>query len=109
LYLCQNIGNPKKIFFDNTSKNVKIEIAKQKKTQTKANKETKTNEQTKTKQKTPQIFCCEIEPNPSKERAIHNGDNPSFSDGVMKFILFFDSFTHIRILMQIHRYLVTTQ
>jgi restriction endonuclease S subunit len=25
-----------------------------------------------------QILCHEIEPNPSKDRAMHEGDNPSF-------------------------------
>jgi hypothetical protein len=25
-----------------------------------------------------QILCHEIEPNPSKDRAMHQGDNPSF-------------------------------
>jgi hypothetical protein len=35
----------------------------------------KTNKQT-NKQK--QILCHEIEPNPSKDRALHEGDNPSF-------------------------------
>jgi hypothetical protein len=25
-----------------------------------------------------QILCDEIEPNPSKDRAMHEGDNPSF-------------------------------
>jgi hypothetical protein len=29
-------------------------------------------------EKTPQILCHEIEPNPSKERAMHEGDDPSF-------------------------------
>jgi hypothetical protein len=32
----------------------------------------------------PQIPCHEIEPNPSKDRAIHEGDNPSFLDEFMK-------------------------
>jgi hypothetical protein len=27
-----------------------------------------------------QILCYEIEPNLSKDRAMHEGDNPSFSD-----------------------------
>jgi hypothetical protein len=29
-----------------------------------------------------QILCHEIEPNPSKDRAMHEGDNPSFSDNL---------------------------
>ena len=31
-----------------------------------------------------QILCPEIEPNPSKDRAMHEGDNPSFLDKFMK-------------------------
>jgi hypothetical protein len=30
------------------------------------------------KKKPKQILCHEIEPNPSKDRAMHEGDNPSF-------------------------------
>jgi hypothetical protein len=32
------------------------------------------------KKKTKQILCHEVEPNPSKDRAMHEGDNPSFCD-----------------------------
>jgi hypothetical protein len=34
--------------------------------------------------KAPQILCHKIEPNPSKERALHEGDNPSFWDEFLK-------------------------
>jgi hypothetical protein len=37
----------------------------------------KTKQKTK-KQKQKQILCHEIEPNPFKDRAMHEGDNPSF-------------------------------
>jgi hypothetical protein len=32
--------------------------------------------------------CHEIEPNPSKDRAMHEGDNPSFCNEFVKFALF---------------------
>jgi hypothetical protein len=35
-----------------------------------------------------QILCHAIEPNPSKDRAMHEGDNPSFWDELMKFTFF---------------------
>jgi hypothetical protein len=35
-----------------------------------------------------QILCHEIEPNPSKDRAMHEGDNPSFLDEFIKFVFF---------------------
>jgi hypothetical protein len=35
-----------------------------------------------------QILCHGIEPNPSKDRAVHEGDNPSFLDEFMKFTFF---------------------
>ena len=56
-----------------------------------------------------QILCHEIEPNPSKERAMHEGDNPSFLDEFMKFYFLLDtcSFIHIRIFQQIPKYLAT--
>jgi hypothetical protein len=34
------------------------------------------------------ILCHEIEPNLSKNRAVHEGDNPSFVDEFMKFTFF---------------------
>jgi hypothetical protein len=36
----------------------------------------------------PQILCHEIEPNPSKDRAMNEGDNPSFWDEFIKFSFF---------------------
>jgi hypothetical protein len=39
-------------------------------------------------EKIQQILCHEIEPNPSKDRAIHEGDNPSFWDEFIKFTFF---------------------
>jgi hypothetical protein len=33
-------------------------------------------------------MCHEIEPNPSKDRAMHEGDNPSFLDEFIKFTFF---------------------
>ena len=35
-----------------------------------------------------EILCHEIEPNPSKDRAMHEGDNPSFLDEFMKFTFY---------------------
>jgi hypothetical protein len=35
-----------------------------------------------------QTECHEIEPNPSKDRAMPEGDNPSFPDEFTKFTLF---------------------
>jgi hypothetical protein len=40
------------------------------------------------KRKTNQILCHEIKPNPSKDRAMYYGDNPSFWDELMKFTFF---------------------
>jgi hypothetical protein len=34
------------------------------------------------------IECHEIEPNPSKNRAMPDGDNPSFRDEFIKFTFF---------------------
>ena len=51
-----------------------------------------------------EILCHEIEPNPSKDRAMHEGDNPSFLD---EFYFLLDSFIHIRISKQIPKYLAT--
>ena len=53
------------------------------------------------KKKTKQILCHEIEPNPSKERAMHEGDNPSFLDEFNKIYFLLDSYIHIRISMYI--------
>jgi hypothetical protein len=53
-----------------------------------------------------QTESLEIEPNPSKDRAKHEGDNPSFWDEFMKcteFYLFLNSF---RIFKQVPKYLV---
>jgi hypothetical protein len=46
------------------------------------------------------ILCHEIEPNPSKDRAVHEGDNPSFWDEFIKFTYF----PYVRILKQIPKY-----
>jgi hypothetical protein len=35
-----------------------------------------------------QIECHEIDPNPSKDRAMHEGDNPSFYIEFIKFTFF---------------------
>ena len=35
-----------------------------------------------------QILCHEMEPNPSKDRAMHEGDNPSFLDKFMIFTFY---------------------
>ena len=35
-----------------------------------------------------QILSHEIEPNPSKDRSMHEGDNPSFLNEFMKFTLY---------------------
>ena len=35
-----------------------------------------------------QLLCHEIEPNPSKDRAMHEGDNPSFLNEFMKFTFY---------------------
>ena len=48
------------------------------------------------------VQCHEIEPNPSKDRAMHEGDNPSFLVEFMKF-----TFIHIRISKQMPKYLAT--
>jgi hypothetical protein len=44
--------------------------------------------------KKPQTLCHEIEPNPSKDRAMHEGDNFSFSDEFIEIYFFLDSFIH---------------
>jgi hypothetical protein len=51
--------------------------------------------------------CHEIEPNPLKDRAMPEGDNPSFCDEFVKFTFFLDSSIHIRILKQVSKYLAT--
>jgi hypothetical protein len=33
-----------------------------------------------------QILCHEIEPNPSKDRAMHEGDNPAFWDELINLL-----------------------
>jgi hypothetical protein len=45
-----------------------------------------------------QTECHEIEPNPSKDTAMPEGDNPSFWDKFTKFTFFLESSIHIRIL-----------
>jgi hypothetical protein len=45
-----------------------------------------------------QTECHEIEPNLSKDRAMPEGENPSFWDEFTKFSFFLDSSIHIRIL-----------
>ena len=35
-----------------------------------------------------EILCHEIEPNLSKDRAMHEGDNPSFLDEFMRFTFY---------------------
>jgi hypothetical protein len=35
-----------------------------------------------------QTLCHEIEPDPSKDRAMYEGDNPSFCDEFIKFTFF---------------------
>jgi hypothetical protein len=35
-----------------------------------------------------QILCHEMQPNLSKDRAMHEGDNPSFSGELIKFTFF---------------------
>jgi hypothetical protein len=47
-----------------------------------------------------QIESHETEPNPSKDRAMHEGDNPLF-----KIYLFLDSSIHIRIFQQVPKVL----
>jgi hypothetical protein len=42
-----------------------------------------------------QTECHEIEPNPSKDRAMPEGDNPSFWGEFTKFAFFLDSSIHI--------------
>jgi hypothetical protein len=46
--------------------------------------------------------CHEIEPNPSKDRAMHEGDNLSFWDEFVKF-----TSIHIHIFKQVPKYLAT--
>jgi hypothetical protein len=51
--------------------------------------------------------CHEIEPNPWKDRAMPEGDNPSFCDEFIKFTFLGDSSIHIRILKQVPKYSAT--
>jgi hypothetical protein len=48
-----------------------------------------------------------IEPTPSKDRAMHEGDNLSFWDEFIKFTFFIDSCIYIRIFKQVPKYLAT--
>ena len=59
--------------------------------------EVQTKEGEKCEEPKNQLLCHEIEPNPSKDRAMHEGDNPSFLGEFMKFNFLLDSFIHIRI------------
>jgi hypothetical protein len=43
-----------------------------------------------------QTLCQEIEPNPSKDRALLEGDNRSFRDEFVNYF-YLDSFVHFRI------------
>jgi hypothetical protein len=54
-----------------------------------------------------QILWHEIEPNPSKDRAMHKGDNPSFWDEFIKFTFFSTIFFMFRIFNQVPKYLAT--
>ena len=47
-----------------------------------------------------------IERNPTKDRAMHEGDNPSFWDEFMKFTFSY-SFIHIRIFKHVPKYFAT--
>jgi hypothetical protein len=54
-----------------------------------------------------QTHCHEIEPNLSKDRTMHEGDNPLFWNEFIKFYFFHDSSMHIRIIkeLQVPKYL----
>jgi hypothetical protein len=54
-----------------------------------------------------QTQCHGTEPNPSKDRDMHEENNPSFSDEFTKFHFFPDSSIHIRILKQVPKYIAT--
>ena len=54
-----------------------------------------------------QKLCHEIEPNPSKDRAMHEGDNPLFWDELIKFYFLSWQFIYIRIFKQVPKYLAT--
>jgi hypothetical protein len=54
-----------------------------------------------------QTECHEIEPNPSKDRTMPEGDNPSFSDEFTKYIFCLVCPIHIRIIKQVPKYLAT--
>jgi hypothetical protein len=51
--------------------------------------------------------CHEFESNPSKDRAMPEGDNPSFCDELWNLLFSLDSSIHIRILKQVPKYLAT--
>jgi hypothetical protein len=53
------------------------------------------------------ILCQEIEPNTSKHRAMHEGDDPSFRDEFMKFTFFFTVLIIFRIFKEVPKYLAT--
>jgi hypothetical protein len=57
--------------------------------------------------KEPDKMCHEIDPNPSKDRAVFEGYNPSFCDEYIKFTFFLDSFIYICISEQVQKYLAT--
>jgi hypothetical protein len=53
------------------------------------------------------ILCHEIEPNPSKDRAMHAGDNPSFWDEFIKKLLFSWQNYSYSYFKQVPKYLAT--
>jgi hypothetical protein len=52
-----------------------------------------------------QTECHQIEPNPSRDKGMRDGDNPSFWEEFTNYFL--DSSVHIRILKQVPKYLAT--
>jgi hypothetical protein len=48
-----------------------------------------------------------MEPNPSKDRAMHEGDNASFRNEFIQFNVFLTVKIHIRIFKQVPKYLAT--
>jgi hypothetical protein len=51
--------------------------------------------------------CHEIETNPSKDRAMHEGDNPSFRDEFIKFTFFLTVLFILVLFKQVPKYLAT--
>jgi hypothetical protein len=52
-------------------------------------------------------MCHEIEPNPWKDRAMHEGDNPSFRYEFINFVFFLTIFIFFGIFKQEPKYLAT--